>query len=64
MTTPDAWLEHASADARARGQDGAVPVLEAFARAMRVLRTADWNDDASAGSPAGPRDADGGSTAP
>jgi aspartyl-tRNA(Asn)/glutamyl-tRNA(Gln) amidotransferase subunit A len=39
---PDRWLAAAIADVRARGLDGAVPVLEAFARGMVTLRTADW----------------------
>jgi hypothetical protein len=34
----------AVADARARGLDDAVPVLEAFARSMHALRSADWNE--------------------
>jgi aspartyl-tRNA(Asn)/glutamyl-tRNA(Gln) amidotransferase subunit A len=38
----DRWLVAAMADVRARGLDGAVPVLEAFARGMVALRTADW----------------------
>ena len=40
---PSRWLAAAVADVRARGLDGAVPVLEAFAGAMATLRTADWN---------------------
>jgi hypothetical protein len=47
MTAPERWLAAAVADARARGVEGAVPVLEAFARLMQVLRDADWNDDAA-----------------
>jgi hypothetical protein len=47
MTTPETWLAVAVADARARGIEGAVPVLEGVARLMQVLRNADWNDDAS-----------------
>jgi hypothetical protein len=46
MTTPERWLAASVADARARGIEGAVPVLEGFARLMQVLRDADWNDDA------------------
>ena len=38
----DRWLAAAVRDVRARGLDGAVPVLEAFARAMTDLRAADW----------------------
>jgi aspartyl-tRNA(Asn)/glutamyl-tRNA(Gln) amidotransferase subunit A len=37
------WLGSAVADVRARGLEGAVPVLEAFARGMTTLRAADWN---------------------
>ena len=37
------WLASAVADVRARGLEGAVPVLEAFARGMTTLRAADWN---------------------
>ena len=37
----DRWLSAAVRDVRARGLDGAVPVLEAFARAMTELRTID-----------------------
>jgi hypothetical protein len=47
MTAPERWLAASVADARARGHEAAVPVLEAFARAMQVLREADWNDDAA-----------------
>ena len=46
MTTPARWLAASVADARARGIEDAVPVLEGFARLMQVLRDADWNDDA------------------
>jgi aspartyl-tRNA(Asn)/glutamyl-tRNA(Gln) amidotransferase subunit A len=41
--TVDRWLAAAVADVRARGLDGTVPVLEAFAQAMTTLRAADWN---------------------
>lgn len=44
MNTPERWLEAAVADARARGRDDAIPVLQAFARSIEVLRSADWND--------------------
>lgn len=44
MNTPEEWLAQAIADARARGRDDAVPVLEGFARSMQVLRSADWNE--------------------
>ena len=41
----DRWLSAAVRDVRARGLDGAVPVLEAFARAMTELRAADWTSE-------------------
>lgn len=44
--TIEQWLEMSVADARARGLDGTVPVLEALARAMHVLRDAPWNEEA------------------
>jgi hypothetical protein len=47
MNTPERWLAASVADATARGLEAAVPVLEAFARLMQVLRDADWNDDAA-----------------
>ena len=48
---PSRWLAAAVADVRARGLDGAVPVLEAFAGAMATLRTADWNFAAASSLP-------------
>jgi hypothetical protein len=42
----DEWLKAARADADRRGLTGTIPVLEAFARAMEVLRAAAWNDAA------------------
>ena len=60
--TIDRWLAAAVADVRARGLDGAVPVLEAFARGMATLRTADWNDTAAAPAAADPDR--GGNSAP
>jgi hypothetical protein len=44
--TIEQWLEISVADAKARGLDGTVPVLEALARAMHVLRDAPWNEEA------------------
>ena len=41
--TIEQWLEISVADAKARGLDGTVPVLEALAHAMHVLRNAPWN---------------------
>jgi hypothetical protein len=46
--TIEQWLEISVADAKARGLDGTVPVLEALARAMHVLRNAPWNVEAVA----------------
>jgi hypothetical protein len=43
----DAWLQAAIADARSRGLSGLEPLLDVLARAMRELREADLNDDAS-----------------
>jgi hypothetical protein len=45
--TPEEWLQTARADAERRGLTGTIPVLEAFARAMTVLRAAPWNDTAA-----------------
>ncbi len=42
----DDWLKAARADAERRGLTGTIPVLEAFARAMTMLRSAAWNDAA------------------
>jgi hypothetical protein len=42
----DDWLKMVRADAERRGLTGTVPVLEAFARAMRILREAPWNEAA------------------
>jgi hypothetical protein len=44
--TVDQWLEAAKADARRRGLDDLVPVLESLAAATRLLRTAPWNQHA------------------
>jgi len=41
------WLAAAVEDVRARGLEGAVPVLEAFARSMTTLRAAEWNANAA-----------------
>jgi hypothetical protein len=43
----DAWLQAAIADARARGLPALEPLLAALAAAVRELRAADLNDDAS-----------------
>jgi len=42
----DHWLEAAIADARRRGLDELVPILESLAAATRLLRAAPWNQDA------------------
>jgi len=50
--TVDSWLEAAIADAERRALPDLKPLLEALAGATRLLRHADWNDDA-AGRPEG-----------
>jgi hypothetical protein len=42
----DDWLEWAIADAERRGLPELKPLLESFARALDVLRRADFNDRA------------------
>ncbi len=37
------WLEHAQGEARRRGLDGLIPLLENVARSMTALRSADWD---------------------
>lgn len=39
--TVDAWLESAIEDARRRGLDGLIPLLQTLARSTRALRAAD-----------------------
>ena len=46
--TIETWLEAALADADRRGLPDLKAMLEALARATKVLRDADFNDDASA----------------
>jgi hypothetical protein len=46
------WLEAASADARRRGLDEIVPLLDALAGATEQLRAADWNVPADGPTPA------------
>jgi len=46
MTTED-WLAWASADADRRELPELKPLLAALAGAMRALRAADWNEDAT-----------------
>ncbi|MBI4485682.1 MAG: hypothetical protein HY655_06685 [Acidobacteria bacterium] len=45
--TIDAWLRAAIGDAERRGLPDLKPLLEALARATRVLRGADFNDNAA-----------------
>ena len=45
--TPEDWLESARADAERRGLPDLRAALEGLARSATVLRSADWNDDAS-----------------
>jgi hypothetical protein len=44
--TIEQWLEWAVADAERRDLPGLKPLLEAFARSLRSLRDADFNDRA------------------
>jgi hypothetical protein len=44
--TVEQWLEWAVADAERRDLPGLKPLLEAFARSLRSLRDADFNDRA------------------
>jgi hypothetical protein len=43
----DDWLHSAIEDAERRGLPQLRPLLESLAQAMRELRAADFNDDAS-----------------
>jgi hypothetical protein len=45
--TPMEWLDMAAADAVRRDLPDARPVLEGLARAVSLLRAADWNEEAS-----------------
>ncbi len=45
MTTLDAWLAFAKADARRRGLPDLDPVLDTLYASVRALRHAEWNDD-------------------
>jgi hypothetical protein len=45
--TVKAWLEAALQDADRRNLPALRPLLEALARSTSVLRSADWNPDAS-----------------
>jgi hypothetical protein len=42
----DTWLEAAKADAKRRGLEDLLPILESLAAATRLLRTAPWNENA------------------
>jgi hypothetical protein len=46
--TIEQWLENAVLDAERRGLPDLKPLLEAYARALRELRAADFNDRADA----------------
>jgi hypothetical protein len=46
--TIDTWLRTAIADAERRGLPELKPLLESLALAMRALRDANFNEDASA----------------
>jgi len=52
--TPEDWLEGARADAERRGLPDLRPALEGLARSAGLLRTANWNDDASGARDTGP----------
>jgi len=45
--TVDSWLQAAIADAERRALPDLKPLLEGLARATRLLRDADWNEDPS-----------------
>ena len=45
--TVDSWLQAAIADAERRGLPDLKPLLEALARATKLLRAADWIEDAT-----------------
>ena len=51
----DTWMQAAVADAERRGLPELKPILEALARATKVLRAADFNDRADTREPAGSR---------
>lgn len=54
--TVEQWLADACADADARRIPELKPMLTALAQATRVLRAADWNDDAAGAGETGPAD--------
>ena len=45
--TIESWLHAAIADAERRALPDLKPLLEALARATKLLRDADWNGDAT-----------------
>ena len=45
--TVDSWLQTVIADAERRSLPDLKPLLEALALATKLLRDADWNDDAT-----------------
>jgi hypothetical protein len=53
--TIDAWLQDAVADAERRGLPELKPILEALAKAVAVVRAADFNDHANDGLPGAKR---------
>jgi hypothetical protein len=57
---PDDWLETARADAQRRGLADVQAALEGLARTARLLRAAEWNDDASGAADARPDAPDAG----
>ena len=44
--TIDAWLAASIADARKRGLEDLIPILESLAASTRILRAAPWEQDA------------------
>lgn len=44
--TVESWLGWAVAEARSRGLESLVPLLESLAASTAALRRADWNDEA------------------
>ena len=51
--TPEDWLQNARADAQRRGLPDLHAALEGLARSAAVLRSADWNENASGADDAG-----------
>jgi hypothetical protein len=55
--TVDAWLTSAAEDARRRGLEGLVPLLETLARSTRALRAADESARPAPGAEPPPQEA-------